>query len=457
MVSPGNHQMLAGAERSVKSKRVVVGTAALSVVRWMRMRGVGGFGGVEGSRGFSMVELLVGVAVSLAVLLVTLQLFAQSSAVRRATHGAADAQQSAAVVGWQLNRELKAAGAGIVQDESVWGCALNVTRNGQVVLPRPTPWPEPFAKVPAQLRALPVLIVDGGSGQPDIVVQFSARAAGSNTALPATFEASTPALEIGAPLFGFRRGDLVLLTSAKTSSTPVGNCRVLEVDSTFPDPPSAVIPTRFGLGSGAPGGFNTGSVATTLGAMSDLVLFHLGSRVGMSLFGVAIDQSDPDLVKKPWTQRRSLVMLDALGLQTTAVPLIMAEEVIDFQALYGVDDGLPSGSADDNRIDRWVSPASAGWDAASLLAASSSALRIKALRIAMIIRGGLTQTNTRSATLRLFPDLSAQGLALDVDVSRFAQYPLTVVDQVIPLPNSLLALCSADRRARGLPVSGACP
>jgi hypothetical protein len=150
-------------------------------------------------------------------------------------------------------------------------------------------------------------------------------------------------------------------------------------------------------------------------------------------------------------------MLDALGLQTTAVPLVMAEEVIDFQALYGVDDGLPSGSADDNRIDRWVSPASAGWDSASLLAASSPALRIKALRIAMIIRGGVTQTNKRSATLRLFPDLSAQGLALDVDVSRFAQYPLTVVDQVIPLPNSLLALCSADRRARGLPVSGACP
>lgn len=74
-------------------------------------------------QGFSLVELLVAIVVSLMLLVVTLKLFADSENSKRNVSSGGEAQANGAVAMYSLERELRFAGHGLTGD-NVLGCSL---------------------------------------------------------------------------------------------------------------------------------------------------------------------------------------------------------------------------------------------------------------------------------------------------------------------------------------------
>lgn len=80
---------------------------------------------IRAQRGFSLVELMVGIVIAMMAVAVVMQVFKVSEGRRRTTAGGDDAQTSGAVAMAMLQRDLRPAGQGIT-DAQLLGCTLTV-------------------------------------------------------------------------------------------------------------------------------------------------------------------------------------------------------------------------------------------------------------------------------------------------------------------------------------------
>lgn len=383
-------------------------------------------------RGLSLVELMIGSVLGLLAMVVIMQVWSGSQANRRAMTGASDAGQAGTLAAWRLGRELRMAGAGLQAGAFTWGCELDVQRAGATLLPAPAAWPAPFDVMPTAMRLWPVIVRDGGAG-PDVLVTMGARSAAANLALPMT-PAGTTAVTTSS-VVAFAAGDLLLAASARQND----RCLVGQVEGGFTPPLDAAASSLPLGGTNAP--YNRAGGFSAL-ASGDWLLLGLGRAPSFTMVGVAA--------------AGGLQQLDLLRLGA-ADPVTMADGVVDMQVLYGVDDGSGGATANDNRVDAWVSPGTAPWDFAtlSLPGARDRLLQIKALRVALLLRGADRAARASPATLRAFGDLS--GLALDLPIpAAMRAFPHQVHEFTVPLRNQANALCAEVRRAGGLPQGGAC-
>lgn len=384
-------------------------------------------------RGLSVVGLMVGMTIGLFALLLVAQVLGGSALHRRATMGAADAQQGGSIALWQLSRELRMAGAGLQNGPFVWGCRLNLSRAGDVLLPRAS-FPAPFDALPGALRVQPVAVRDGGGAASDLIVAMGAPPSSSN--LPMSLTVVSSATVSTGSTVGFVPGDLLLASAAGG----IDDCYAGQVDSSYAPVVGQPAPTTVPTGQAA-APFNPLSGFAALPSGRDWLLLNLGASPLLSMFGVL-----------PGT---GLVQLDLMA-PTAAAPMAAAESVINMQVLLGVDDGS-GGLADDNVIDRWVDASAAPWDYATLSgpASAGSQLRIKALRVALVVRSAERGGAQAPASVVAFADLPAQSVAVPIAPADRA-YRIQVYDSVIPLRNQLAALCSEARRMRSIPQGGAC-
>lgn len=86
------------------------------------------------TRGFTLIELMVGVALGLLATIVIAQVFLQSEGNKRAATSGADAQVSGAAALFTLQRDIQAAGYGLTGWPDGLGCTLSASYNGAVVL-----------------------------------------------------------------------------------------------------------------------------------------------------------------------------------------------------------------------------------------------------------------------------------------------------------------------------------
>ena len=386
--------------------------------------------GLRRERGGSLVGMMIGVTIGLLALLAVAQALTASQAHRRQTMGGSDAQQVGAIALWQLSRELRMAGAGLQAAPFAWGCNLRVGRDGQTLLPR-TSMPAPFDALPNALRLQPIVVLDGGGTRPDQLVAMGGRPAAGN--VPMALNVLSPTTVGTGASVGFAPGDLLLATAA----SGVDDCFVGQVDSSYLAPAGVPAPSVLPTGpAGAP--FNLPATLAGLAGDRDWMLLNLGATPSFSAFGVSA--------------AAGLVQLDLL--MPGAVPVPIAENVINLQVLLGVDDGSGGGTADDNVIDGWVSPASAPYDFATMAggASATSQLRVKALRVALVVRASERGGNSPT-TITLFGDVAGRALTVPVPDRT---YRYQVYDAVVPLRAQWIALCSEQRRAAGIPKNGAC-
>ncbi|OOG57270.1 PilW family protein [Rhodanobacter sp. C03] len=363
-----------------------------------------------------MIELMIGILISLICTLAIMAAFAVFEGQKRTTSSGDDAQQNGSFSLYELERQIRTAGSGLVQGKSygLWGCPINAVTAGTAQLPKAVA--APFAIWPATTRAMPVLIAKGGvdgSGNalPDVIGVVSGNPAGR--VFKAIVSSTPDAVTVGVTnSYGIFAGDYLLGTRTD------GSCAVGLATNTPTSPANSItLDANNSLGTGMTNATN---------------VYDLGNAPVLSLFGVN-------------TLTGSLVTYDLLqrpinGAAPGAIPI--ADGIVQIKALYGIHDGT-SGIADQNYIDKWVQPVGVwaiGALTATPIAASNAVNQIQAVRVAVVAQSRLperiTDYKTGATSLTLFGDLPA---ALQYTITTQPQYRYKVYDTTIPVRNAMIS------------------
>lgn len=399
--------------------------------------------GLRRQRGISMVEALIGVAVGIVASIVILKSYSASEAFRRSLSGSADASQTASIVGASLDMLIQQAGASLVQGRNVWGCRISATKSGTALLPREAAFDAPFASVPQNIRVLPVGILSGGSSGSDVIVLMAGASASGNRGVPFDSTGTTLVMKnaIGVGLRNATESatDLFLAVPQDVSGD-LGGCQIVQAATSTstgtlindPNYGLNVVPAE-GAVTGASASYTTVTInSTTYGALASTSnspsAFHLGreDQPILSLLGV--------------NSNNELVDLDLLNRRAT---LSIGENVFMIKALYGVDDGGGGGTANDNVIDSWISPATTGWTLSTLMGGAAATAQkidqIKAIRLGLVLRSSqYVNSDAAQSSITLFSDLGDTLKYTRTLSSSEKGYQYQVFDWVIPLRNMKL-------------------
>lgn len=371
------------------------------------------------SAGFTLIELLVAVTIGMALTLAITLMLVRFESGRRSTTQLNDASIGGAYVSYALDRVVRSAGSGYTQSwRNSFGCQLLVSRSGTTTLPRSTAFPAPFASVPQAVRLAPVIVHAGiGTDGSDVLaVQTGASGLGESPLRVLPASATTTGLRVAATI-GQRAGDLVMVFQGS------GTCMLQQLATGFAG--GADQQLNFG-GTYADSDIN-GVRLEDMGVATNAWVTPMGNvtanRPMFQLLGVGPDAT--------------LVAHDMLQLDGTDTVVAIADGVADLRARYGVD------TNGDGRIDSWVDPATAPWDAASLLAGTAAAqanmANILALRVGVIIRTNTPERDpVAPASIVLFNDLGSTLTATRTLSTAERQMRWRSIEFTVPLRNVIL-------------------
>ena len=258
--------------------------------------------------GLTLVELLVGLATGLVVLLVVSQVMQSFEGQKRTSTGGNDSQTNGAVALYLLEQEIRMAGYGLFGPEGAY-CrnGINIYKDGGVVKNA-----EPFA---------PARIIDGGGGSDSIVLM---RSDGAADALPLSIvkNMANPSsiVTVGSD-GGLQEGDLVVLGDRGGNKV----CTVMQL-SQPPKNTGNGVNLVHNSGNGSP--YNPKDPFPVAYVVGDIA-FRYGDGTSFGRrFSVRCDhlvESDP------------VDVADAAVTCANSTPIVA--QVVDLQAEYGVVDG----------------------------------------------------------------------------------------------------------------------
>jgi type IV pilus assembly protein PilW len=384
------------------------------------------------SAGFSLVELMVGIVISIICTLGMMAAFASFESQKRTTTSGSDAQQNGSFAAVALEREIRTAGSSLVQGKNygVWGCVITAWSASTKRLPLTTSLAAPFANWPKKTLATPVLVASGGATAPDVIGVIRGNA--SQRTFKSNITSTTTSTVVVDNAFGFLNNDYVLV-SDKSGSCSLGKATNVVVGS-------GTGTLTLGAADSPSNGFQ--------GAYSGAgYLMDWGSDPAINLYGVD-------------TTTNSLVVYDLLQRTATSATAVaatpVADSVVNMKTLYGVDDGANGGVANDGNIDEWVQPTGT-WAITALApdpdTTTADALRaqILAVRVAVVVRSrqleraapataasvqGVAYIGyTGATTMVLFKD---QATKLQYTINTLPQYRYKAYDMTIPVRNNYI-------------------
>ncbi len=423
---------------------------------------------IRRSRGFSLIELLVAMAIGLIVTLAVTSVLVRSESSKRSSTSVNEINQTGAYAAFALDRTVRSAGSGYSQRWSIdYGCLLDAAKGGAALLPIPAAISasSAFARLTSPalpIRLTPLIIAKdyadtGSETRGDVLLVMAGSAGAGELPQPVnTGSVTTTNLQLPNTL-GYRTEDLVLLADPAQTSCMLQQVKFTTTPSTATFAPSSPQPggstdqeLPFGNGTG-PGYYKSTGTNVNLTAFgANSLAIQLGSAV----------DNRPQFVAYGVGQDRTLYSYDLLEpLPLSAIPdTPIADGVLELRAIYGIDTSNPP----DGTVDAWV-PATGNFLASTLLdgsAASKSRLRrIVAVRVGMILRTSLQEkapatsasgpTNTETfaqaiaANLTLFSgytDPLGASLAYTRSITTDEQrYRYRAVESTIPLRNVQLA------------------
>ena len=285
--------------------------------------------------GFSLIEILVGLVISLLVTLVIMQVFSVFEGQKRSTTGTADAQTNGNIALYNVQRDVQLAGYGLPVFAKTDSPLLCTTFT------------------PSGTNLSPITITDGGNaaGASDsVTVRYGSTPLGGVPVVIAS--ASSPAtspMEVTVPNnMGCAEGDTALITSG-TSCVLVEGSGADGGLLALTTPSSTVIKLRVGTGVA------TGASIACLG--------------NWGTYGYSVNTANQ-------LERSSTIN----GVISTSPNVA---EIVNIQAQYGV-----SATANNNQVVQWVDATGATWGP-TITPANRN--RIKAVRIAIVARNGLLE------------------------------------------------------------------
>jgi len=302
--------------------------------------------------GFSLVEMMVGVAIGLIATVAIVQMMVSSESRKRTNASGSDAQISGVMGSFSMERDIRKAGHGFgTAPANIMGCTVAATVSGVAIAPA--------------VRFFPVEIIQGAGGDPDQIVSFY----GNSTFLTASqpFTGSTATTKTLQTRNGFQQGDLVVVAGNATAAMASANCDLVQITgntaadgrsvehttATYinfypgppPPPPASLYNTAAGTGITYVGG----------------TMFNLGNRPRRTVWSI--------------DSNRTLVSQETLS---GAAAIEVAEGVINLQAEYGVDsngDGLiTDGGGMPATPNEWVTTTPTNWT------------QVRAIRVAVLAR-----------------------------------------------------------------------
>ena len=283
-------------------------------------------------RGISLIEMMVGVVIGLVAVLVIYQTFAVAEGVKRQTVSAGDAQKTGLIATYLLGSEIGNAGSGItLNQDDLATCNTDA------------------ADIVKTMRPFSVLITPGADdATPDqIVVNYgTARSVVTPSVVMVKTDVAGTQTTVQSPT-GFKKGDMFV------AITGSGDCERLTVTEDV----------------GAPD------------ANGNVILKHAATAFEYLPTSRVVNIGPADSTQRVRYDVTAAGVLRSLDLVTAgATPAPLASSIVNLKYQYGVDND------NNGSVDEWVKPSGA-WAPAAVLAFTGNNLkRIRAVRMAMVVR-----------------------------------------------------------------------
>jgi len=361
------------------------------------------------NRGFGLVEIMVGMVISMIASIVVFQVFASAERQKRGTTGATDAQTNGALSLSMVESDVKAAG---------WGLDAHTFSDCDRVFSYVDDGVSAPGAVPNLLT--PAVITDGGTGPDQISIRYFDNPANANykfalTALTAKPAAGSESMRVRS-LYGCT--PTVAVPKPLAIIQQSGTCTLVQI--TKVEKPTLTIWAESGLGAPSynpPGAYKLANAWPAYDKGADLQCFPQLSQKTYRITNRQLELQEPD----------------ANGvLQTFQV----APDILSLQAQYGITDTC-AGTPCPQKITDWVE-ASGAW-AAPLSNANSK--RIKALRVSVVARSAEYEKPGSDGTCKTTTEeaVAAWSSWAKFDITTFPAdwqcYRYKVFETVVPLRN----------------------
>ncbi|MCR4331850.1 MAG: PilW family protein [Sulfuricaulis sp.] len=365
----------------------------------------------SGQSGFTLVEIMVGLAIGMLATVVIIQVISVFEAQRRTTTGSADAQTNGGIAMYTIGRELQMAGYPLVPFTNSPLECTTLSVNGVADATTPN-------------RLTPVVVVDGVaaagvSASDAITVRYGNAAMGGVPTLITQVgpDPAKPNVLIVRNNFGCQTGDTSLITNG-------GACAISSVAALPGDP----------------------LLATTSVDLSDISA--AGNNAYLACLGTAWNEityrvNDGNLERC----ELNAAIADGGNCDPASADAKFSASVtgiVNLQVQYGV-----SAVANSNQVTQWVDASGGTWGAPTV----ADRNRIKAVRIAVVARNAkmdpATVTNACSSITAAAPtglcawagsvDSPAPTIDLSAGDANWARYRYRVFETIIPLRNMIWA------------------
>lgn len=349
-----------------------------------------------GSRGMTLIEVLIAMAISLVVVLAVYQTFAASEGYRRSATAGGDATFNGSLAMYALQRDLRMAGYGL-NAQALLGCRVIAYDGGT----------DPVRDL--EFRLSPVSITQGANNTPDTIeVTFS-----STEAVPAPIRLTqtTPTNQADLRIdngFGIQAGQLLIIgepgedcTMAQATNTPTlevaGSQDLLKrASGSYRTPFNTWATSRYNK----PGGMGPNYTL-------DGMVFPIGNTPGVNRYYILDNALTTDQVLQG----------------NVAMPV--SAHIVQLQAQYGKD------TNNDGSVDTWdeITPnAPNGW------------LQVVAIRVGLVARSALPERPDPGTGLCETTTVTPSWSVGDFDLSADAQwrcYRYRVFESTISLRNMI--------------------
>ncbi len=188
-------------------------------------------------RGFSLIELMVGLVIGLLMSLVVFSALNVNEGRKRTTNSLNDINQAGSYTIYQLDKLVRSAGSGFTGGgdkagaDFAFSCKLSMAREGTQLTPATAAFPAPFNSVANAIRVAPVIIYDEAAGSGGDVIVTMAGSAGLGESPTSVVSLPTKAATLNLLNHaGTRAGDIVLLANSGAS---VQDCLTQQVAPAF--------------------------------------------------------------------------------------------------------------------------------------------------------------------------------------------------------------------------------
>lgn len=350
-------------------------------------------------RGFSLVEIMVGIAIGMIGVLVIMQVAAVFEGQKRTTTTGADAQTNGVTALYTVERDVRRAGYGL-NATSALGCKIN-----RYFDTGPT----------SSLILSPVIIVDGAAGAPDSIEVLASSKGGWSVPNRVTVDHPASAANIFMnTTLGVNVGDLLVVsqpgldcTLIQATGIPNGNVQVLHQNTSKWNPPG-------GQNIFPPSGYSIGAQVLNLGTLID----HTYSL-----------------------SNGNLVLSDVDSTTNTAVQRPVIGDIVQLQAQYGFD--TRAGPQTDPRVDTWsatmIDADGNGTVYPTATPGQGDIARIVAVRMVIVARSPLMEKPNASGvcdTTTTQPSWAGGTITINTDPN-WKCYRYKTLETVIPLRNIL--------------------